>query len=159
MRARPHDVAGAPHPNLPGCEDTRCVCRTSPGSLPSFQQGCRGGLGLLGRTRKPWGRARLSVPRVLVGPGMMRAPTAVTRLKTRQRARQHAPHDNQSTNQSTMRQSDNQTIRHSDTQTLRHSDNQTIRRSDDQTIRRSDYQPIRRSDDQTIRRSDDQTIK
>ena len=45
LSARPRDVAGAPHPNLSGkgeCEDTRCVCRTSPGSLPSFQHRCRG---------------------------------------------------------------------------------------------------------------------
>ena len=35
LSARQHDVAGAPLPNLSGkgeCEDTRCVCRTSPGS-------------------------------------------------------------------------------------------------------------------------------
>ena len=31
------------------CEDTRCVCRTSTGSSPSFQQGLSWGLGLLGQ--------------------------------------------------------------------------------------------------------------
>ena len=56
------------------CEDTRCFCRTSPGSLPSFQQGCRMALLLLGLTRKPRGRVRLS---------MTRAQTPVTRGKTK----------------------------------------------------------------------------
>ena len=41
------------------------------------------GLGLLGRTRKPWGRVQFSIPRVLVGPSMKRALTPVMRVKNK----------------------------------------------------------------------------
>ena len=62
--ARTHDVSAAP-----------------PGSSPSFQQGLSWGLGLLGQTRKPLGRVRLSISRVLVRLSMMHAPTPVMRVK------------------------------------------------------------------------------
>ena len=39
------------------------------------------GLGLWGQTRKPLGRVRLSISRVLVGLSMMHAPTPVMRVK------------------------------------------------------------------------------
>ena len=92
-------MSAAPPPNLSRKGVERGHRRTSPGSLQSSQTSMSWGLGLLGRTRKPRGRVRLSISRVLVGPGMMHAPTPVARLKTKQRARQHAPHDSSNINQ------------------------------------------------------------
>ena len=40
-------------------------------------------LGLLGLTRKPWGRVQLSISLVLVGISMMHAPTPVMRVKNK----------------------------------------------------------------------------
>ena len=45
------------------------------------------GLALLGWTRKPWGRVRLSISRVLVGLSMMHAPTPVMRVKNKRASR------------------------------------------------------------------------
>ena len=56
------------------------------------------GLGLLGQTRKPLGRVRLSISRVLVGLSTMHAPTPALRTKDKCTSdiRSRAPHDSSS---------------------------------------------------------------
>ena len=83
----------------PGKESSEDTAAPHPVLYSLLKQVCRGAWDCWVRTRKPRGRVRLSISRVLVGPGMMHAPTPVARLKTKQRARQHAPHDSSNINQ------------------------------------------------------------
>ena len=97
------------------CEATWCSWRTSPVSaqerrvrghtmclphltriLAVFSTRFVVGPGIVGPDAKATGPRPARHLSVLVGPGMVRVPIPVTRLKTKQRARQHAPHDSSS---------------------------------------------------------------
>ena len=111
-RARGHDVSAAPSPNLSEkgeCEDTRCVCRPSPGSWMrsmSFASIYRSttesmisnSRRIVGPDAKAMEPRRLSISRVLVGLSMMHAQTPVMRVKLKKRTRHRAPHDSSTTN-------------------------------------------------------------
>ena len=88
-RVRGHMMWLAHHPRLgKGVERGRTMCLPHlPRFSTVFSTRMSWGLGLLIRTRKPWGPVRLSISRVLVGLSMTHAPTTVMRVKNKRRAR------------------------------------------------------------------------